>query len=470
MFLFFVPSVLLGMVSPFAVRLQARSVATMGNVAGRLYSLSTLGSIVGTVLATFWMIPSFGTSNLTRSIGLTLLVVSLFAILPRLRGQLAAGRLGGTAGSTAAVLLAVGLSLVPAPTFIPLHRGDFLIAEADSAYQHIGIVLLAPIPGTTQRDWALRMMFDKYIESEVVVEPCAPDAPGSMPVRVLQRGTERPSWESEDSPVAPLPDPPAYIRIKEPYTSGAKYTDMLHLPLVFNSSPRSCLIVGGGGGVVPTIFRHDYPDLTIDVAEIDPVVVRLAEQYFGFKANADRTTTTIVDGRVFIRDTPKQYDLVILDAFTGGRPPFHLMTREFLELVKARLTPKGVVHLNIISALEGPKGRFYRTVLRTFNDVFGTDHVYVFPKRYDPDHASTWADTDGTNVELIATHFDTVPNPLPYDEVVRRAEQLVQSRHVKIDDLRIHATHHRPEQRARDLAAEPVLTDDFAPVDMMVID
>ncbi|NQT52015.1 fused MFS/spermidine synthase, partial [bacterium] len=318
--LFFVPSVLLGMVSPFAVRLQARSVATMGNVAGRLYALSTLGSIAGTVLATFWLIPSFGTSNLTKALGLTLVAVSLLAILPRLRQHWSRGGLKGAAGGAAAGLLAVVLAILPSPTFIPLDDGEVLMAEADSAYQHIGVVLIPPIAGTPQSQWAIRMMFDKYIESEVVVEPCEADDPGSMPVTVLQRGAKRPSPWVSDEDKETAPEPPSHIRLKTPYTSGAKYTDMLHLPFIFNPDPRSCLIVGGGGGVVPTIFRRDYPDMTIDVAEIDPLVVRLADDYFGFTPNDDKTTTTIVDGRVFIRDTQKHYALIILDAFTGGRP------------------------------------------------------------------------------------------------------------------------------------------------------
>ncbi len=477
--LFFVPSVLLGMVSPFAVRLQARSVATMGNVAGRLYALSTLGSIAGTLLATFWMIPSYGVSNLTKALGITLMALSLLAILPRLGRQWAAGRLGGTVATSAVALLAVGLALLHSPTFIPLNKDEYLIAEADSAYQHIGIVLLRPIPGTTQTQWSLRMMFDQYIESEVEVEPCKPDDPGSMPVRVLERGTEPyflwPTEGDSNNEEEKKDEVPSHIRIREPYTSAAKYTDMLHLPFLFfpSSTPTSCLIVGGGGGVVPTIFRRDYPDMAIDIAEIDPVVVRLAEQFFAFKPNDERTSTSVVDGRIFLRDTTKRYDVIILDAFTGGRPPFHLMTREFLQLVQARLTPKGVVHLNIISALKGHRARFYRAVLKPFNDVFGADHVYVFPKRYDEGPTGR-SDTDGTNVELIATNFDTVPNPLPRSELVRRAQQLVQSRRVTIESLTAHATYHRPDQRDRErkgeLDAAPLLTDDYAPVDMMVID
>src|SRR5262245_50143125 len=69
------PSVLLGMVSPFAVRLAARTIESMGNVSGRLYALSTFGSIVGTLLTAFWLIPAVGARTLLQLLGLSLLIL-----------------------------------------------------------------------------------------------------------------------------------------------------------------------------------------------------------------------------------------------------------------------------------------------------------------------------------------------------------------------------------------------------------
>ncbi len=436
MVLFFVPSVLLGTVSPFSVRLQAQNVATMGKVAGRLYSLSTLGSIVGTVLATFWMIPSFGTSNITRGLGVTLIAVSLLAILPRLRAHWATGRWVGSAGTALLILAAIPLLVASSPSFIPLRPGEKLIAEEDSPYQHIGIVLLE---NKEREEWSLRMVFDKYIESEILVEKVDQGVP----------------------------------RIREPYTSNAKYTDMLQLPFLFNLNARNVLIVGCGGGVLPTLVRRDYPNVDIDVVDIDPVVVRLAERYFGFHPNEGRTHTTIMDGRVYIRDCPKKYDIIVLDAFTGGRPPFHMLTREFFRLVRDRLSEHGVVHLNVISAFDGEQGRLYRSVLRTFIDVFGKSHIYVFPKWYDP----RWGEVPeiyqrryGMNIEIIATRSDTLPNPLPRAEIARRAEDFVRTGRVHMPSLPVHARNVQPAETERDLSADPILTDDRAPVDTMVTD
>ena len=436
--LFFIPSVLLGMVSPFSVRLQARTVATVGNVAGRLYALSTLGSIAGTLAATFWMIPSYGTSNITKGLGVTLIAVSLLSLVPGLRRQLAAGRRGGTVGTVAGILVAIGLLAVPSPSFIPLREGEKLVAELDSPYQHIGVVLVPYAQQGDRKQWAVRMVFDEYIESEVYVE----------------------SGDPKD------------IRIQVPYTSGAKYTDMLHLPFLFNPDATSVLLVGGGGGIIPTIFRRDYPEVSIDVVELDPAVVRVAERYFGFKPNDGKTRTIVMDGRVYIRDCKKKYDIIILDAFTGGRPPFHLLTAEFLQQVKGCLTRCGVVHLNIISAIDdkNDKARLYRAMHNTFRQVFGKDHVYVFPKWYDPRYGHSVARTYGINIELIATNFKTLPHPLPKQKIVERADRLARAGRIKIASVPIHARNHQPEERGKAFPADPVLTDDFAPVDMMLTD
>ncbi|MBM4031972.1 MAG: hypothetical protein FJ291_09325 [Planctomycetes bacterium] len=452
--LFFVPSVLLGMVSPFSVRLQAQSVATVGNVAGRLYSLSTLGSILGTMVATFWFIPAFGVGNIVKALGVCLILVSLLAIVPRLRPRATAASLAGAAGTVLAMAAGAVLAILPAPSYVQVqaateYESETLVAEMDSPYQRIGVLLLGR--GYGEKQWSLRMMFDKYIESEVMVE----------------------SGDPKD------------IRIKEPYESGAKYTDTLHLPFLFNKDAKSVLIVGGGGGVVPTIFRRDYPQLErVDVVEIDPTVVEVAQKYFGFRPGENGVTTTIVDGRVYVRDCTRQYDIIILDAFTGGRPPFHLLTREFLELVKARLGPKGVVHLNIISALEGEMSPLFWAMLKTFHAVFGEKHTYVFPKLYDQRWAASRRRTEGMNVELLALNFDEAENPLPESVIEARARERVGTL-IKLPSILHHAANHqtmdellcrrdpdesRRRARLREWQNAPILTDDYAPVDNWVTD
>jgi len=450
MALFFVPSVLLGMVSPYAVRLQAQSVATMGNVAGRLYALSTLGSIAGTLAATFWLVPTYWTSTTVKALGVCLVAVSLLALVP---SALRRAKGVGSAAGAAVVLLAAagGLAAVRPPSYIHLDQDETLVDELDSPYQHIGVVLMSHGYGEADKRWSLRMMFDKYIESEVMVQ-------------------------SGD---------PSDIRLKEPYESGAKYTDTLHLPFLFNAQARKVLIIGGGGGVVPTIFRRDYPQLEkIDVVEIDPTVVEVAEKYFGFRPGRDGVNVHVMDGRVYIRECREKYDIIILDAFTGGRPPFHLLTAECLAQVKARLGPRGVVHMNIISAVEGEKSRLFWAMLKTFRHVFGPRRVYVFPKFYDPRWGQTSSRTRGINIELVAINFDEFQNPLPKAVIEARARERVGSlikvpsilrhaeNHMTMDDLLCRRDPNEQRRRAREAEwrAAPLMTDDYAPVDNWVTD
>jgi spermidine synthase len=136
--------------------------------------------------------------------------------------------------------------------------------------------------------------------------------------------------------------------------------------------PARMLVVGLGGGTLPTLLRAAYPDARIDVSEIDPAVVSVAERYFGFVQD-DRLRVHVGDGRLFIeRAEPSSYDLIFLDAFDAKAVPRHLTTREFLGAVRAALRPDGVVVANIW----GPRANtVYYPMLATFRSVF--DELYL---------------------------------------------------------------------------------------------
>ncbi len=94
------------------------------------------------------------------------------------------------------------------------------------------------------------------------------------------------------------------------------YTRMMMGALYLNPQPRNILIVGLGGGVLPTALAKIYPDTTIDVVEIDPAVVKVAQEFFGFQPGA-KVRVFEEDGRVFIKRAVKagqHYDLIMLDA------------------------------------------------------------------------------------------------------------------------------------------------------------
>lgn len=119
---------------------------------------------------------------------------------------------------------------------------------------------------------------------------------------------------------------------------------MTALPLVEN--PKRVLVVGLGGGCMQRYMRKLMPDLQIDTAELDPMIPDVAKQFFLFKEDA-KNKVYVMDGRKFIEQQGEPYDIIFLDAFGPDSIPYALSTQEFMQSVKKRLTPKGIVAANL---------------------------------------------------------------------------------------------------------------------------
>lgn len=148
------------------------------------------------------------------------------------------------------------------------------------------------------------------------------------------------------------------------------YARMMMASLLLEPDPRRILVLGLGGGTLPMALDSVLPEATIDVVEIDPAVVRVAREFFGF-APSGRVTVHAQDGRVFVKRAVHQqdrYDLIMLDAFNGDYIPEHLMTREFLEEVQALLADGGVLAANTfsLSTLYDHESVTYAAVYDTF--------------------------------------------------------------------------------------------------------
>ena len=146
------------------------------------------------------------------------------------------------------------------------------------------------------------------------------------------------------------------------------YVRMTFAALLVNPQPRRALMIGLGGGTISNVLIDIYPDLEIDLVEVDEAVVKVAREYFEFQ-ETENTHVHIVDGRVFVRRAvvnEEKYDLVILDAFTGEYIPEHLMTLEFLEDVRSVLTDDGVAVANTFAVSE-----LYDHESVTYSQVFG---------------------------------------------------------------------------------------------------
>ncbi len=146
------------------------------------------------------------------------------------------------------------------------------------------------------------------------------------------------------------------------------YSKMMMAALLFQPNPQRILVIGLGGGTVPTALAQLLPDAKINVVEIDPAVVKAAEDYFDFR-ETENTRVIVSDGRVYTKRAlarKERYDLIMLDAFNGDYIPEHLMTREYLEETKQLLNPGAVLVANTFSISE-----LYHHESTTYTAVFG---------------------------------------------------------------------------------------------------
>jgi spermidine synthase len=154
------------------------------------------------------------------------------------------------------------------------------------------------------------------------------------------------------------------------------YARAMTLGLAFQPEAERILFIGLGGGSLPRWVHRRLPRAEMDVAELDPEVVQVARRFFAVPEDP-RLRLHELDGRVFVRKTTRDYDLVFLDAYFADALPFHLLTVEFFRELKTRLRPGGGVVLNLIGALDGPGSRLYRSVLRTLRTAY--PEVYTIP-------------------------------------------------------------------------------------------
>jgi spermidine synthase len=145
--------------------------------------------------------------------------------------------------------------------------------------------------------------------------------------------------------------------------------------LALSPEPKCVLVVGLGGGTIPSFLHKHYPKTQIDVVDIDPVVVEVAKQFFGFREDAT-LKAYVQDGRQFIEERLNVYDVIFLDAFGSEDIPYHLATREFLEAVRRAITAQGVVLGNVWSRDLNP---LYDSMVRTYQEVF--DELYILDVR-----------------------------------------------------------------------------------------
>lgn len=421
-------SVLIACVSPIAVRLRARSLARVGRTAGRLFSVSTAGSIVGTFATAFFLIPEFGTDQLLGLAAAGLFaaaaIVALAERMPVLGAVAVAAAVGAGAVAVALAPETGGtLSRAAAQNWSPLYRQH----GAES-------VLDAGDPRAAMAQPELRGVYSRdtqYHRLSVVED---------ADTRYLRFDN---SLQSA-------------MYVDDPYRTRFLYTDLFNLSIAYNPAARRILFIGLGAGSAEKRMLRDFPDVSMHAVEIDPVVVEVAHRYFGVPEDDPRLEIDVGDGRQFLAANEEAWDAIVIDAFFADAVPFHLVTNEFLELARSRLAPGGVVVTNAIGAIAGPGSRLFRSVYRTYRTVFPT--VLVHPAILEGDEG----DETFRNLILVATEQAAPQTTFLAErwEEIRREfptapdlEQAIRNRHDRLiptDDV-------------------PVLTDDYAPTDALLL-
>jgi spermidine synthase len=419
--LFGAPSFVLAGVAPVAVRLRARSLTTLGQTAGRLFAISTAGSIAGTFATAFWLIPEFGTDQL-----LGLAAAALF-------------------GAAALVALSERLVVIAA------------LASAGLALAAFAAVQLAPETGGTLNEAQARNWSPLYRRAGYVKGQEPPNTAG-LRLRYAKDTRYHRLTVAEDDTIRYLRFDNSYqsgMIIARPFATAFQYADLFHLLKAYNPTARKVLCIGLGGGSSPKRLWRDFPDLDLQVVELDPVVADVAYRFFSLPRDP-RLEVAIDDGRHYLDQHDERWDAIVIDAFFADAIPFHLFTSEFLQLARSRLNPGGVILTNTIGSIAGDGSKLFRSVYRTYRSVFPT--VLVHPTILDGDGG----DTAIRNLILVATE-----SPAPSKAFLEERWQEVRARSRGAPDLRrqIADRHDRPIS----LDGVPTLTDQYAPTDALLL-
>lgn len=377
--LFAPASFLLGMVSPYAVRLRMIDISKSGRTAGNLYAISTAGSIFGTFLSGFYIVPNIGSTNSMIVLSVVLLLTAVLLLLDTKIGK---------SFKVAVLLITIFLGLT---YMFSLIEQKIFVADVDTEYNRI-LVLRATDPVTKKP--ILTLTTDPYTTQGAI------------------------------------------------FTDGTNdlvfdYTKFYRLFGHFVPNPTNVLMIGGCAYTYPRDFIKNYPDAKMDVVEIDPGMTAIARKYF--RLNDEKNLTIYhQDARIYLNENKKKYDVIFGDAFNSTSAiPFQLTTKEAIIKEYDTLNEGGVVMVNIISAIEGEKGKFARAEYATYKKFF--PQVFLFAVQNIEDGSKT------QNLMLVALKSEKISKWESPNKEINRFLSQVWKKPIA-DDM-------------------PVLTDDFAPVE-----
>jgi spermidine synthase len=422
--IFFVPSCILGMISPVVVKLTLNNLAKTGNVVGKIYAFSTLGSILGTFATGFFLISWMGTRYILAAMGIILILSALvfggFFV-----------RKKGLALVFLFLFLILILTLVGLYGYAAIHPDEISLSTSpiQSMKTLYGYAFKPPLEEETYF----------FKESDYY----------TIKLKKSIRGNNGNPLESLvlDHLVH------SYTDLNDPLYLEYEYIRIYEEVVRWQASKREffkALFIGGGGYTFPRFIEAKYPEAEIDVVEIDPEITRVVKNYLGISENT-RIRSFNEDGRWFVMNCkdPGSFDFIFGDAFNDLSIPYHLTTKEFAMQLKKLLRPNGLLLANVIDSFK--KGAFMPSYIRTLEEVFGKGNVHLITLSSDYDHIGI------STCVVVAS-----PQRLNIDDFVKA---------IKEKGGKEMTSHVMPQDRLQQYLKERysvILTDDYVPVDNLI--
>ncbi|MFN8521559.1 MAG: fused MFS/spermidine synthase [Chloroflexota bacterium] len=326
--IFFVPIMLLGMISPQVIRLAVTDVRGAGGVAGRIYAWSTAGAILGTFATGWWLITAFGVQHVVLGAGVALLLLAVLV-----------GRFWREP------LVLAGFVVIAGGSLYGLVSRDLLTSKCVRETNYFCIKVYDELRG----DFSVKVLvLDHLIHSYVKVGD------------------------------------PTYLGYEHEYVQG----EVTRYAVARTGAPR-VLLIGGGGYTYPRWVEAAMPEVGIEVVEIDPGVTDVNYDFLGL-SRSTRIQSFNLDGRQYVHEmAPKAaYGLVVQDAVNDLSVPYHIMTKEYNDQVKDLLAPNGFYLLTVIDLYRD--GQLLRAAIRTMRETFPSVQLISPNRAWDFGLASVW--------------------------------------------------------------------------------
>jgi spermidine synthase len=291
----------------------------VGSVAGEIFFWSTFGSIVGSLLTGFFLIPKFGIDQIVISTGIVLFVLGFTPLL-----------------------------------FLGKHKKYLRYIP----FVLILLFLTVSLP-KYQKNEEIVYIKDGVYEKLIVYE----DAVSGRPVRFFQQ-------DHSNSGAM-------FLDTDDPTDLVFDYSKYYVLYKIFTPEVQNALVIGGGAYSIPSALTTELPNATIDVSEIEPSLFELSKKYFRV-SNTPNIKNYIEDGRRFLQKADKKYDLIFSDVYYSFYSiPIHFTTQEFFELAKEKLNNEGIFIANLTGNLSANPPSLIMSEIKTFQSVFQNSYFFA---------------------------------------------------------------------------------------------